>query len=356
MTIKIKGVIGYDVRGTEFADMISRLTGDIDFEIDSPGGSVFDGISIFNAIKNYSKGKCHIHVVGDCSSMAAYIMLAGDTLKFEPNSVVVLHNPWTVAIGDYNEMAKQADILERLAALYAIPFVKKGLFSETEIRAIMDAETWFVGSKELKKLGEVVGEDEEIDREIAIAACREKIKECKATLRQYGEDTLDKIAALLPKSPQGFSVPAASKLPKPQTETQVNTTSNKGENTMVANLEELKAQKPAIYTEARNEGIKAEKARVTALMEFIDIDKQAAIDAIVKGETIIDNPVLQAKFLKAQINLNTIKGMEAQNPEGIDPQEETHAPENEGQPKAADEEKEAKALEKILGLCGIDEK
>ena len=65
MAIEIKGVIGADINGQEFARRISRLSGDIDFEIDSPGGSVFHGISIFNAIKSYDRGKCRMHVVGD---------------------------------------------------------------------------------------------------------------------------------------------------------------------------------------------------------------------------------------------------------------------------------------------------
>ena len=113
MAIKIKGVIGADVNGQLLAEQISRLSGDIEFEIDSPGGSVFHGISIYNAIKNYDRGKCRMHVVGDCSSMAAYIMLAGDgDVEFEPNSIVVIHNPWSVTVGDYRDMQKEGKILE----------------------------------------------------------------------------------------------------------------------------------------------------------------------------------------------------------------------------------------------------
>ena len=156
MAIKIKGITGWDIDGQEFADRVSKLSGDVTFEIDSPGGSVFHGISIYNAIRNYDRGKCTVHVVGQASSMAGYIMMAGDGLPiFEPNAVCVLHNPWTIAMGDYKAFQKEANVLERLAELYAEVFVKKGVFKKSEIRSIMDAETWFIGSNDLKKLGTV---------------------------------------------------------------------------------------------------------------------------------------------------------------------------------------------------------
>ena len=88
MTIKIKGVIGWDVIGTQISDMISRCDGDINLEIDSPGGSMSDGFSIANALEDYSKGKIHIKVVGQCSSMAAYIMLFGDSSRFLPETKI----------------------------------------------------------------------------------------------------------------------------------------------------------------------------------------------------------------------------------------------------------------------------
>ena len=215
MAVKIKGVIGADINGQEFAEKISRLSGDIEFEIDSPGGSVFHGISMYNAIKNYDRGKCTMHVVGDCSSMAAYVMLAGDgDVEFEPNSIVVLHNPWSIALGDYKAMQKEAKILEELAELYAKAFVERGLFEEEEIRQIMDEETWFMGEN-LKKLGVVVNgsegesdsdEDNGGSNEIKIAAFRERMNEAKAKLKAMKQDNeTEQIAALLSKQINGLN-------------------------------------------------------------------------------------------------------------------------------------------------------
>ncbi len=352
MAIKIKGVIGCDVIGSEFADRLSKLSGDIEFEIDSPGGSVFHGISIFNAIKNYDRGKCRMHVVGDCSSMAAYIMLAGDgPVDFEPNAIVVLHNPWSIAVGDYRAMQKEGQVLEQMASLYAKEFVKKGLFEEKEIRSIMDEETWFIGAEKLKRLGNVLdGENsdsdsqEEQSQEIQIAALREKMSEAKARLKalKTDSDELEKIAALV--SRPDFKAEVINNGSKEKT---------KGETKM--NLNELKSQNPSVYAEAKKDGVAEEQKRVASLMKFIDIDKQAVIDAIQGGKTISDDD-FQASILMARIKKDEIDNMEKQNPTALNPQVEIHAPESEDAEiqqqaeaaKKAEQEKEEQALNDLL--------
>ncbi len=341
MAIKIKGVIGADINGQEFAERISKLSGDITFEIDSPGGSVFHGISMFNAIKNYDKGKCKMHVVGDCSSMAAYIMLAGDgDVEFEPNSIVVLHNPWSIAIGDYRTMQKEGAILEEMASMYALEFVKKGLFEKSEIRSIMDNETWFMGEN-LKKLGRILGDDSNEENssniEIKVAACRERMSEAKAKIKAMKlDEDVDKIAALLSKAINGLNQTKEIKNEMQQEE--------KGENKMIKDLNELKAQNITVYNEAREEGVKAEQKRVASLMKFIDVDKNAVIKAIEDGVGIGDDE-FQAAILMAKTNKKEIKAMEENNPPKVNPQTETHAPE--GDEDKQTEEERAKAQKEI---------
>ena len=360
MAIKIKGVLGADVNGQLLAEQISRLSGDIEFEIDSPGGSVFHGISIYNAIKNYDRGKCRMHVVGDCSSMAAYIMLAGDgDVEFEPNSIVVIHNPWSVTVGDYRDMQKEGKILEELAQVYAKAFVKKGLFKESEIRSIMDEETWFIGAEKLKQLGIVLGEDsqkENESEEIRIAGARERIAEAKCRIKAIkSENEIDKIAALLPKNINGFN-----QTKKIQTNIQQD---EKGEKEMVKSLEELKAQSLTVYNEAKDEGVKAEQKRVASLMKFIDVDKNAVIKAINEGVSVNDDE-FQASILFAKTNNSKVKDMEKENPAGVNPQAEVHAPEQKTGEEGQSEEEKAKAqkeaddkkLNAILGCMGIQSK
>lgn len=361
--LKIKGVIGWDVIGTSFADMMSRLSGDIDIEIDSPGGYVTDGLSIFNAIKSYKRGKVNIRVVGQASSMAAYIMLAGDSLTFMSNAIVVLHNPWNCACGDYRAMAKMANILEKLAALYAEQFVEKGIFSEKEIRSIMDAETWFVGKKDLAKLGRVETSENESgendlsqDRDIVIQAAVERINQCKAKMSetQFDLKSIDRIAALLPTA-----APAAA-AQQPQTQTGKNvSTIDQGEKIM-KNGEELKAQYPQVYAEVFEAGKAAgkavEKERVTALIGFIDDDKDTIVAAINDGGEIT-NPTIQASLLQARMKAQTLSGMQASNADPVDPKEPEHEPENPQAAQQASAEQQKKdeqaRLDRIVALMGI---
>ena len=362
--IKIKGVIGWDVVGTQFADMMQRLTGDVDIEIDSPGGYVTDGLSIFNAIKTYKKGKVNIKVVGQASSMAAYIMLAGSSLKFLPNAIVVLHNPWNLAIGDYKVMQKNAELLEKLAALYAEQFIEKGIFTEAEIRSIMDEETWFVGKKELAKLGEIEdfadgSSGDAQDRDVAVALAKDRISQCVAKMRERECDmqALDCIAALMPAKAQ-----TASALPQ-QMQTQNNVEIKpKGEKQM-KNAEELKAQFPNVYAEVFNAGKAAgqadEKERVTTLIGFIDENKDIIVAAINDGSDVTSQKV-QAGLLRSRLNASTISAMEKSNPGDVDPQEPEHEPEAQaaaGQPKPLTAEEKAKAeqeqLDQVLAKMGI---
>lgn len=360
MTIKIKGVIGWDVIGTHISDLISRCDGDINLEIDSPGGSMSDGFSIANALEDYSKGKIHIKVVGQCSSMAAYIMLFGDSLKFKPNATVVLHNPWNMCIGDYKAMKKASDVLERFAALYANKFVEKGIFTEKEIRDIMDEETYFIGEKDLKRLGDIDKTDakaeKEIDRETQIALAQENIKTCQARMRQDGINEFDKIAALIPQQKEiqagfGESDKTGATFVR---QTNVNTVQKKGEEIM--DLNELKNTNPDVYAQAVKIGEEQNQKRINALMNFIDVDKETVIKAIADGKTIHDDEI-QAAFLKAKINAQTVATMEKENPGDVTPKEPEHEPEQplqekekEEQAKALKDENDFKAACKFLGL------
>lgn len=360
MAIKIKGVIGADINGQEFADRISKLSGDIDFEIDSPGGSVFHGISIYNAIKQYDRGRCRMHVVGDCSSMAAYIMLAGDgDVEFEANSIVVLHNPWSIALGDYRAMKKEGAILEELAELYAEAFVKRGLFEKAEIRSIMDEETWFIGAEKLSKLGVVLGDNDSNSEnngsdEIKIAACRERIEDAKARVKAMKlDDETDKIAALLPRQINAQSIKEIKQTIKQE---------EKGENEMVKTLEELKAQNASVYNEAKEEGRLEEQKRVASLMKFSDIDRNAVIKAINDGVDVSDNE-FQSSILMARTNQAQIQAMANDNPPPVDPQQETHEPEPKEGGEQSEEEKakaqkaaEEEKYNKIVAAMGINEK
>lgn len=200
--IKINGEIGWEVTASEVKRQLDESTGDITIEISSPGGSVFQGVEIFNAIKNYSKGEITTVIVSIAASMASYIALAGKTIKAYDNSVYMIHNASVVSWGDHRDLRKSADIVESLTKMLAKQYVGKTGKSIEEIRTMMDDETYLFGLEmlELGFVDEIIKTEDNKDKESAKILATENVKACIASVkeRQSKEDpTQNQIAALL---------------------------------------------------------------------------------------------------------------------------------------------------------------
>lgn len=120
------------------------------FEITSYGGSVPAGLAICNLLKKASAEghKTTAHVIGIAASMASAIACACDELKIDSNAMLMVHNPWTITMGDANDMRKEADTLDKyrdaLLSIYRTKFV--GLWDDG-IKKLLDAETWILGQQ-----------------------------------------------------------------------------------------------------------------------------------------------------------------------------------------------------------------
>ena len=86
---------------------------DVDIFINSPGGDVFAGLAIYNMIKRLNKPTT-VHVDGLAASAASVIAMAGDKIIMPKNSVMMIHNAWTLALGNKEEIRETADKLERV--------------------------------------------------------------------------------------------------------------------------------------------------------------------------------------------------------------------------------------------------
>ncbi|KIN79928.1 head maturation protease, ClpP-related [Clostridium botulinum] len=139
-----------DTTAKSFKEDLDSL-GDIDtlnIYINSPGGSVFQGTAIYNIIKRH-KAKINIHVDGVAASIASVIAMAGDTIFMPRNSMMMIHNPWTFAWGNANELRKQADDLDKIRESLIEAYLSKSgdkLSRETLIE-IMDNETWLTAQE-----------------------------------------------------------------------------------------------------------------------------------------------------------------------------------------------------------------
>lgn len=154
--ILIYDVVGQDYFGGGITawDVKSQLDafGDVDevtVRINSPGGDVFDGLAIFNLLSE-SKAKIRIKVDGYAASIASIIAMAGDEIEIAQNAMVMIHNPWTFAAGDANEMRQQADVLDKVkGSLIGTYQTRVGIESD-ELSVLMDSETWYSAEEAVK--------------------------------------------------------------------------------------------------------------------------------------------------------------------------------------------------------------
>jgi ATP-dependent protease ClpP protease subunit len=140
--IYIYGDIGnrWDENGVIAADLVRELAAlDVDaiiLRINSYGGSVPDGLAIFNALKRH-KASVDVQVDGVAISCAGYIAMAGDTVTMAANAMLMIHAPWGMAIGNSAELRDQADMLDKYAAAMATSYATKSGKSRDECMALL---------------------------------------------------------------------------------------------------------------------------------------------------------------------------------------------------------------------------
>lgn len=114
----------------------------LDLYINSPGGSVFDGIAILNQIQRHPAAEKVVHVDGIAASIASVIMMGGTKIKIASNGTVMIHNPWAFAAGDANAMRKMADSLDLTRKQILETYVARTKCSAKDVGEWMDDETW----------------------------------------------------------------------------------------------------------------------------------------------------------------------------------------------------------------------
>ena len=133
---------GDEVPPALFAKELNAGSGNITVWINSPGGDVYAAAQIYNMLMEY-KGDVTVKVDALAASAASVIAMAGTTVLMSPPSLMMIHNPITVAIGDSKEMQKAGEMLNE---------VKEGIMNAYEIKTgmdrkkishLMDAESWF---------------------------------------------------------------------------------------------------------------------------------------------------------------------------------------------------------------------
>ena len=135
-----------DVTPALFKDELESGEGDVTVWINSPGGDCIAAAQIYNMLSAY-KGKVTVKVDGIAASAASVICCAGDTVLMSPVSMMMIHNPATIAFGDHTEMQKTMDMLEEVKESIINAYVLKTGQSRAKLSHLMDAETWMDANK-----------------------------------------------------------------------------------------------------------------------------------------------------------------------------------------------------------------
>jgi ATP-dependent Clp endopeptidase proteolytic subunit ClpP len=117
--------------------------------INSPGGDVFEGMTIYNALLDV-RNKLTAHVMGLAASMASVILLAASTRVIHRGAMVMVHNPWGGCMGTARQMRDTADVLDKITDQIALLYQDATGADEARVRAWMDAETWFNAEEALE--------------------------------------------------------------------------------------------------------------------------------------------------------------------------------------------------------------
>lgn len=145
--LRINGVIDEeswfsdDVTPALFANELNAGSGDVTVWINSPGGDVVAAAQIYNMLLDYP-GHVRVHIDGIAASAASVIAMAGSTVAMSPVSMLMIHNPATLAVGDADELGRAIDMLAAVKESIINAYELKTGLSRAKLSKLMDAETW----------------------------------------------------------------------------------------------------------------------------------------------------------------------------------------------------------------------
>ncbi|HBY4510986.1 TPA: Clp protease ClpP [Klebsiella pneumoniae] len=155
-SISIFDVVGRDywdegVTAKRISGALRSMNGaDVTVNINSPGGDMFEGLAIYNLLREY-QGKVTVKVLGIAASAASIIAMAGDDIQIGRGAFLMIHNCWVVAMGNRHDFAELSTSLEPFdTAMADIYSARSGLDIAT-VQQLMDAESYIGGSDAVEK-------------------------------------------------------------------------------------------------------------------------------------------------------------------------------------------------------------
>lgn len=133
---------GEGLTAKKFVSELNAITaGEIDLHVNSYGGSVFDGHTIYNALVRHP-ANVTTYIDGVAASIASVVALAGDTIIMPANAMLMIHDPLGMCCGGAEEMRSYADVLEKVRDTILNVYAEHSTKTRDELSAAMTAETW----------------------------------------------------------------------------------------------------------------------------------------------------------------------------------------------------------------------
>lgn len=153
-TVYLYDIVGEDwfggVSAKDFVPQLQALDVDtIHLRINSPGGDVFDGRAMATALKQH-KAKVIAHIDGQACSAATYIAIAADEVEIADGGFFMIHNAWTMAMGNASDLIETAALLEKVDASIVADYQRKSGKPSDQIAKWMADTTWFTAQEALE--------------------------------------------------------------------------------------------------------------------------------------------------------------------------------------------------------------
>ena len=143
---------GEGVTAKAFIDDLAEFKDrELNLHINSPGGQVFEGVAIYNALARHDP-PVHVHIDGMALSIASVIAMAGDVVHMAENGMLMIHDPWTMAQGNSSDFRKEAEVLDKVKEGMISSYQQKTGLDRRELHELMTDETW-LSAEEAKLMG-----------------------------------------------------------------------------------------------------------------------------------------------------------------------------------------------------------
>lgn len=186
----------------------------INLHIHSPGGDVFDGIAIYNLLKNHP-ANVTVYIDGLAASMASVIAMAGNEVIMPENAMMMIHKPWGIQGGDAEDMRKYADLLDKVENTLIPAYASKTGKTPEELAEMLSAETWLNG-KECVEQGFA---DKLAEPLVAMASIKSRKLEDFENMPKAMKDMLFKPQGNAGSNPAPQATPTEQSAPVNQTQT-----------------------------------------------------------------------------------------------------------------------------------------